>query len=128
MSITRLPSVLFEQAWNDYRRVCREDGLVSLNRFCESRDVPVQRLYEWLRRRNISVKEFQSRFSDGGNEEPTGNTGFVPVSVVEQPQSRNDGFCAEGIRIECSAGMAVSVDRMSLQAFSKLLAIINALH
>ena len=126
MSITRLPSVLFEQAWNDYRRVCREDGLVSLNKFCESRDVPVQRLYEWLRRRNISVKEFQSQFSEMGNDDAAASARFVPVSVGVQPEAQDNGFCAAGLVIEGLGGkLTVRVDRISLPAFSHLLTSIK---
>lgn len=126
MSITRLPSGLFEQAWTDCRRCCRKEGLISLNRFCESHEVPVQRLYEWLRRRNISVKEFQSQFTDIGNDEASVGAQFVPVSVGSQSKAHDNQFCAEGVQIECPGGkLAVRVDRMSLQAFSHLLATIE---
>lgn len=127
MSNTRLPSGLFEQAWTDYQRCCRKDGLMSLNRFCESREVPVQRLYEWLRRRNISVKEFQSQFSDMGTDEASaGEQQFFPVSVGPHPKEHDDQFCAEGVQIESPGGkLTVRVDRMSLSAFSHLLATIE---
>ena len=126
MSIPRLPSGLFEQAWADYQLACREEGLMSLNKFCEGRNVPVQRLYEWLRRRNISVKEFQSQFSDMEIDEASAKAQFVPVSVEPQPKVQDNRFCAEGVRIESPDGrLTVSVERMSLPAFSHLLATIK---
>lgn len=126
MSNPRLPSVLFEQAWTEYQSACREEGPVSLNRFCEGRNVPVQRLYEWLRRRNISVKEFQSQFSDMEVEESSVMSQFVPVSVEPQPKVQDNSFCAEGVRIEGPDGrLTVCVERMSLPAFSHLLATIK---
>ena len=126
MSITRLSPELFKQAWTEYQRVCRQEGLLSLSSFCEDRGVPVQRLYEWLRRRNISVKEFQSRFSEMGNEESRAVAPFVPVSVGGHPEAHDKGFCAEGVLIEGPGGrLTVRVERMSLPAFSRLLDTIN---
>lgn len=126
MSITRFSPELFKQAWTEYQRVCRKEGLVSLNSFCEGREVPVQRLYEWLRRRNISVKEFQSQFSEMGNDESAAVSRFVPVSVEDHPESHDKGFCAEGVLIEGPGGrLTVRVERMTLPAFSCLLGTIN---
>lgn len=83
-------------------------------------------MYEWLRRRNISVKAFQSQFSDMVNDEAAAGTRFVPVSVGCQPEAQDKGFCAEGVLIEGHGGqLTVRVERMSLPAFSDLLATIK---
>lgn len=129
MSTSRLPSELFEQSWIDYKNICHRDGFVPLNRFCENRNVPVQRLYEWLRRRSISVKEFQAQFSDDNGNESVSEAEFVPVCMEKESMSRNEAFCVEGVRIDCPCGkMSLSVERMSLSAFSHVLDIVKGTH
>lgn len=129
MSIQRMPSVIFEQAWTDYQRVCRQEGMVPLIRFCESRDVPVQRLYEWLRRRNISVKQFQSQFSAIENEGDSHNDRFIQVSVGPADGAHEMGLCVEGVQIEGAKGkLTVRVERMSISAFTRLLNTVKDMH
>ena len=37
--------------------------MIALNRFCEGEGIKVQRLYEWLRRRKISISDYQDSLS-----------------------------------------------------------------
>lgn len=72
------------------------------------------------------MKEFQSQFSEMENYESPAVARFVPVSVEPQPKEQDNSFCAEGVRIESPDGrLTVCVERMSLSAFSHLLATIK---
>lgn len=105
---------MFRQTWEDYQQRCHRDGFVPLNRFCEGRDVPVQRLYEWLRRRKVSIKDFQAGLSAPVPEKPAGEARFMPVSV--RPAAAGE-MCAEDVRIESpSKGIYVSIGRMPVSA------------
>lgn len=128
MSISRLPSELFERAWSDYQAVCRRDGMVALNRFCESRDVPVQRLYEWLRRRHISVKEFQAKITDEAAGVTADSISFEPVILDEVSDIKGVCYCTEGVRIELPyKRISVNIGRMTLPALTQVLNVIKDL-
>ena len=55
MGYNKSLSDVYSETWTRYKNQCETDGYIALNRFCAGTGVNVQRLYEWLRRRKISI-------------------------------------------------------------------------
>lgn len=54
---------VYSDAWERYKQHCERECLIALKRFCDAEGINVQRLYEWLRRRQISISDYQSSLS-----------------------------------------------------------------
>ena len=59
MGYNKSLSDVYSETWTRYKNQCETDGYIALNRFCAGTGVNVQRLYEWLRRRKISISDYQ---------------------------------------------------------------------
>lgn len=125
MNASRITSDKFRQTWEDYQRRCCRDGFIPLNRFCEGRDVPVQRLYEWLRRRKVSIKEFQAGLSAPVPDKPEVEAPFMPLSVRAGGAGE---MCAEDVRIESPGkGICVSIGRLPVSALMDVIGMSGSL-
>ena len=63
MGYNRSLSAVYSDVWERYKHHCEHEGMIALNRFCEGEGINVQRLYEWLRRRKISISDYQAGLS-----------------------------------------------------------------
>lgn len=125
MGYKRTPSEYYSNAWTRYKEHCDSVGLVPLNRFCATHGVDVQRLYEWLRRRKISISEYQSHFSDGDVSDYAESPGFRevrlgPSLVPARARQGHPGHAVRDIRIE-TGGISVHLPGMGLDEIADLL-------
>ena len=63
MGYNKSLSAVYSDIWERYKHHCEREGMIALNRFCEGEGIKVQRLYEWLRRRKISISDYQDSLS-----------------------------------------------------------------
>ncbi len=63
MGYNKSLSAVYSDIWERYKHHCEREGMIALNRFCEGEGIRVQRLYEWLRRRRISISDDQESLS-----------------------------------------------------------------
>lgn len=119
MSYKKTSSEVYSDAWGQYKKRCESEGLIPLSRFCATIGVEVQRLYEWLRRRKISISDYQSRFASEENAAESELAGFceVQVETCGIPDIGEREHCvdtARDIRIEVGNGICVSVSGIGL--------------
>ena len=119
MSYKKTSTDVYSDAWAQYKKRCESEVLMPLNRFCATIGVEVQRLYEWLRRRKISISDYQSRFASG--DRPVGSEvpGFCevkvgPCGIPDSGGGRHFGDAVRDIRIEVGNGICVSLSGMGL--------------
>lgn len=63
MGYNKSLSAVYSDIWERYKHHCEHEGIIALNRFCEGEGIKAQRLYEWLRRRKISISDYQESLS-----------------------------------------------------------------
>lgn len=88
-----------------------------------------QRLYEWLRRRKISVSEFQeSCEAESGRSPAAEETGFYEVEVEREPGN----FCGTDasvikceVSVELRSGDVVRVTGLSAREVADLMVTLN---
>ena len=66
MGYNKSLSDVYSEDMDALQNQCETDGYIALNRFCAGTGVNVQRLYEWLRRRKISISDYQRSLPETG--------------------------------------------------------------
>lgn len=133
MASQRINPEVFADVWERYQLHCKEKGFIPLCQFCKPMGIKPEPLYEWLRRRHISLSGYQRQYG-------------VKVLTKEQSSSTKEGFCAvevsshsdkaqsngvnaaamHGIRIELRSGDSIVVEGMSISEIGALAGIINS--
>ncbi len=95
MGYNKSLSAVYSDIWERYKHHCEGEGMIALNRFCEGEGINVQRLYEWLRRRKISISDYQDSLSGmpagaGHHEEAL----FREVRLPRPSHARGDAEAA----------------------------------
>ncbi len=129
MGLKKTPSEVYADAWDKYRFRCRRDGVIALNQYCRSIGMKEQRLYEWLRRRKISVSEFQeSCGAESGRSPAAEETGFCEVKVERGPDN-GAGSDASGrkgeVCVELRSGDVVRMTGLSVREVADLMITLN---
>lgn len=129
MGFKKTPSEVYAEAWDKYCSRCRRDGLIALNQYCRSIGIKEQRLYEWLRRRKISVSEFQDSCEAESDRSSTAvETGFYEVKV-EGRHGNAFGTDASVIKCEVSvelrSGDVVRMTGLSVREVADLMVALN---
>jgi len=105
--------------------------MIALNRFCEGEGIKVQRLYEWLRRRRISISDYQESLSGmpagvGHNEEAL----FREVRLPRPSHVRGDAEAGTAdvvrdIRIELGGGTVMSLGEIAVSGLTMLMEVLT---
>lgn len=125
MGYKKTPSEVCSRAWAMYKEHCESEGLVPLNRFCATIGVDVQRLYEWLRRRKISISDYQSHIPVSDKECCADDPEFREVRIERDPLpvgsfTEQPGHVVRDIRIDVGSGICVSLSGMGLCEIAEL--------
>ncbi len=130
MGLKKTPSEVYADAWDRYQSRCRRDGVIALNQYCRSIGMKEQRLYVWLRRRKISVSEFQESCGAGSDRQPSPavETGFCEVKVERGPDN-GAGSDASGrkgeVCVELRSGDVVRMTGLSVREVADLMITLN---
>ncbi len=130
MGLKKTPSEVYAEAWDKYQSRCRRDGVMALNQYCRSIGIKEQRLYEWLRRRKISVSEFQESCVAGSGRQPSPavGTGFCEVKVERGPGKvcGPDASVIKGeVCVELRSGDVVRMTGLSVREVADLMITLN---
>jgi len=131
MGYNKSLSEVYTDAWERYKHHCEHEGMIALNRFCAGEGINVQRLYEWLRRRKISISDYQNRLS--GTAAGTVNHEAVLFREVMPPRpSRARGDAAavtsdvvRDIRIELGGGAVMSLGEIGVRGLATLMEVLT---
>ena len=131
MGYNKSLSAVYSDAWERYKHHCEHEGMIALNRFCEGEGINVQRLYEWLRRRKISISDFQAGLSGtpagARNQE---EALFREVRLPRPSQARE--YAGAGmadvvrdVRIELGGGTVMSLGEIGLGSLVALMEVLT---
>lgn len=105
--------------------------MIALNRFCEGEGINVQRLYEWLRRRKISISDYQAGLSGTpasalNHEEAL----FREVRLPRPSRAREDAGSGTAdvirdIRIELGGGTVISLGEIGVRGLATLMEVLT---
>ena len=109
MGYNKSLSAVYSDIWERYKHHCEHEGIIALNRFCEGEGIKAQRLYEWLRRRKISISDYQESLSGmpagaGHHEEAL----FREVRLPRPSHARGDA-CITFRRLKRAIGRSEDV-------------------
>lgn len=131
MGYNKSLSAVYSDAWERYKQHCEHEGLIALNRFCEGEGINVQRLYEWLRRRKISISDYQGSLSGT----PAGARGheaalFREALLPEPSQACDDtgagrADVARDVRIELGGGTVISLGEIGAEGLATLMEVLT---
>jgi len=122
---------VYSDAWERYRNHCEQEGLISLKRFCEGEGINVQRLYEWLRRRKISISDYQDSLSGtpagtrSHEEELFREVRLPHPSQVCEGAGASTADIARDIRIELGGGTVMSLGEIGVQGLATLMEVLT---
>lgn len=128
MGFKKTPSEVYANAWAGYQSRCLNEGYVALNQYCRSIGLRTQRLYEWLRRRKISVSDFQNRCvsSPGLLPSPDAEIGFREVEVRPQVADTCGSSETKGdVIIELRSGDVIRMSGLSIRELTNLMMTLN---
>ncbi len=128
MGYKKTSSEVYSKAWAGYQAHCQKDGYVPLSQYCLSIWMKPRRLYEWLRRRKISVTDFQNCHENRREPSPvpTGDIAFCEVSVSAPPRAGGNAACpAVEVSIELRSGDIVRLRGVSVRDVSFLMSELN---
>ncbi len=124
-------SAVYSDIWERYKHHCEREGMIALNRFCEGEGIKVQRLYEWLRRRKISISDYQESHSGmpagvGNHEEAL----FREVRLPRPSHARGDteagmADVVRDIRIELGGGTVMSMGEIGVSGLTMLMKVLT---
>ena len=130
MGYNKSLSAAYSDAWERYKHHCEHEGVIALNRFCEGEGINVQRLYEWLRRRKISISDYQAGLSGTpagarNHEEAL----FREVRLPRPSQAREYAVTGTAdvvrdIRIELGGGTVVSLGEIGVGSLATLIEVL----
>ena len=130
MGYNKRLSAAYSDAWERYKHHCEHEGVIALNRFCEGEGINVQRLYEWLRRRKISISDYQAGLSGTpagarNHEEAL----FREVRLPRPSQAREYAVTGTAdvvrdIRIELGGGTVVSLGEIGVGSLATLIEVL----
>lgn len=124
-------SAVYSDTWERYKHHCEHEGIIALNRFCEGAGINVHRLYEWLRRRKISISDYQAGLSGrpagaGHHEESL----FREVRLARPSQAREyagagTADVVRDIRIELGGGTVMSLGEIGERSLATLMEVLT---
>ena len=124
-------SAVYSDIWERYKHHCEREGMIALNRFCEGEGIKVQRLYEWLRRRKISISDYQESHSGmpagvRNHEEAL----FREVRLPRPSHARGDteagmADVVRDIRIELGGGTVMSMGEIGVSGLTMLMKVLT---
>lgn len=126
MGYNKSLSAVYSDAWERYKHYCEQEGMIALNRFCEGKGINVQRLYEWLRRRKISISDYQDSLSGtAAGARSHGEALFREVRVTRPSQAREGteagtADVVRDIRIELGGGRVMSLGEIGVRGLATL--------
>lgn len=131
MGYNKSLSDVYSETWTRYKNQCETDGYIALNRFCAGTGVNVQRLYEWLRRRKISISDYQRSLPDrpdssreGG--EPLFREVKVPgIQVADESRDVGATSVVRDVHIELGCGRGVSLGEISAEGLALLVDVMT---
>ncbi len=129
MGYKKTSSEVYAKAWAGYQAHCQKDGHVPLSQYCLSVGIKPRRLYEWLRRRKISVIDFQNCHENRRDPSPVpaGEIAFCEVSVSAPPRAGGNAADSAGeVSIELRSGDIVRLRGVSVRDVSFLMYELNA--
>ena len=131
MGYNRSLSATYSDVWERYKHHCEHEGMIALNRFCEGEGINVQRLYEWLRRRKISISDYQAGLSGT----PAGSLNheaalFREVRLPRPSQAREYAVTGTAdvvrdIRIELGGGTVMSLGEIGVRSLATLMEVLT---
>lgn len=131
MGYNKSLSALYSDVWERYKHHCEHEGMIALNRFCEGEGINVQRLYEWLRRRRISISDYQDSLSGT----PAGSLNHEEAlfrevrpprpSHVREDTGSGTADVVRDIRIELGGGMVMSLGEIGVRGLSTLMEVLT---
>lgn len=130
MGFRKTSSEVYAKAWESYRIRCREEGFIALNRYCLSIGVKVRRLYEWLRRRKISLSDFQDSCGTESfvKEDDQGYVRFHEVEILKPGEPVAKESAPQGLeaRFDLPGGDTVEISGASVADLACLMRSLNA--
>lgn len=131
MGYNRSLSAAYSDAWERYKHHCEHEGMIALNRFCEREGINVQRLYEWLRRRKISISDYQAGLSGrpaGARNHEESLFREVRLPLPSQAREHSDTGTADvvrDIRIELGGGAVMSLGEIGVGSLAMLIEVLT---
>lgn len=130
MGFRKTSSEVYAKAWESYQIRCREEGFIALNRYCLSIGMKVQRLYEWLRRRKISLSAFQDSCGTESfvKEDDQGDVTFHEVEILKtgEPVAKESALQCLQARFDLLGGDTVEIIGVSVADLACLMRSLNA--
>lgn len=130
MGYNKSLSAVYSDIWERYKHHCEHEGIIALNRFCEGEGIKAQRLYEWLRRRKISISDYQESLSGmpagvGHHEEAL----FREVRLPRPSHARGDAEACTAdvvrdIRIDLGVGTVMSLGEIGVGGLTMLMEVL----
>ena len=131
MGYNKSLSAVYSDIWERYKHHCEHEGIIALNRFCEGEGIKAQRLYEWLRRRKISISDYQAGLSGTpasalNHEEAL----FREVRLPRPSRAREDAGSGTAdvirdIRIELGGGTVISLGEIGVRGLATLMEVLT---
>ena len=124
-------SAVYSDVWERYRHHCENEGMIALNRFCAGEGINVQRLYEWLRRRKISISDYQNGLSGTASGIRIHEEALFREVRAPQPSQAHGDAASDGadvvrdIRIELGGDTVMSLGEIGVGGLTTLMEVLT---